>query len=232
METDTVFPVWLHGVAIASLAIAGACAVVIALDVLRRPQEMAIMALVWPLTGLFGGPLWLAAYYLWGRGDAVDPPFAAMVLKGSSHCGAGCTLGDIVAEWTAFAFPGVATWFGWHSPFHQKLFAVWIADFLLAFLFGVGFQYFTIQPMRGLSPLQGIVAALKADVLSITAWQIGMYGLMAAIQFLWFTPAYGGTAAVATPEFWFAMQLAMLAGFVTSYPINWWLIQAGLKERM
>ncbi|WP_240610381.1 DUF4396 domain-containing protein [Sphingomonas pokkalii] len=86
--------------------------------------------------------------------------------------------------------------------------------------------------MRGLRPLQGILAALKADVLSITAWQIGMYGLMAAIQFLWFTPAYGGTAAVATPEFWFAMQLAMLAGFVASYPVNWWLIEAGLKERM
>lgn len=155
-----------------------------------------------------------------------------MVLKGSSHCGAGCTLGDIVAEWTAFAFPVVATWFGWHSLFDEKLFAVWIADFLLAFLFGVGFQYFTIQPMRGLSPLQGIVAALKADVLSITAWHIGMYGLMAAIQFLWFTPAYGGIASVATPEFWFAMQLAMLAGFLASYPMNWWLIAAGFKERM
>lgn len=89
METNTVFPVWLHGLAIASLAIAGVCAAVIAVDVLRRPQKMAIMTLVWPLTALFGGPLWLAAYYFWGRGDAADPPFAAMVLKGSSHCGAG-----------------------------------------------------------------------------------------------------------------------------------------------
>ena len=34
------------------------------------------------------------------------------------------------------------------------------------------------------------------------------------------------------PEFWFAMQLAMLAGFVTSYPVNWLLIRIGWKERM
>jgi hypothetical protein len=33
-------------------------------------------------------------------------------------------------------------------------------------------------------------------------------------------------------EFWFMMQIAMLCGFATSYPVNWWLIKAGLKEKM
>ncbi|WP_405083923.1 DUF4396 domain-containing protein [Paraburkholderia caribensis] len=28
------------------------------------------------------------------------------------------------------------------------------------------------------------------------------------------------------------MQLAMLAGFATSYPVNWWLIRSGVKEKM
>ena len=28
------------------------------------------------------------------------------------------------------------------------------------------------------------------------------------------------------------MQIAMLCGFATSYPVNWWLIRAGIKERM
>ncbi|MDR6383807.1 DUF4396 domain-containing protein [Paraburkholderia caribensis] len=60
------------------------------------------------------------------------------------------------------------------------------------FLFGIVFQYFTIKPMRGLSVGAGVVAAVKADIASITAWQMGMYGLMAIIQFLWFEPAYGG----------------------------------------
>ncbi|WP_244438914.1 DUF4396 domain-containing protein [Paraburkholderia dilworthii] len=129
-------------------------------------------------------------------------------------------------------FPNVAVWFGWHTLFAEKTFAVWIADFIVAFLLGVLFQYFTIKPMRDLSVRQGLVAALKADIASISAWQIGMYGLMALIQFFWFKPAYGGIANVASPEFWFAMQLAMLAGFATSYPVNWLLIRSGVKEKM
>jgi hypothetical protein len=28
------------------------------------------------------------------------------------------------------------------------------------------------------------------------------------------------------------MQIAMIAGFLTSYPVNWWLIRRGSKERM
>ncbi|HJT79714.1 MAG TPA: DUF4396 domain-containing protein [Chthoniobacterales bacterium] len=34
------------------------------------------------------------------------------------------------------------------------------------------------------------------------------------------------------PLFWFMMQIAMLAGFLTSYPVNWWLLRAGIKEKM
>lgn len=233
------FPPWLHGLAIASLAVGCACAVLIALDEVRRPQKMWIMYLVWPLTALFGGLLWLAAYGFWGRGppsgnfeDAPDPPFAAMVLKGASHCGAGCTLGDLIAEWLAFLAPGLAVWFGYGSLFAEKTFAVWILDFLLAFAIGVAFQYFTIKPMRDLSVGQGIVQALKADIASISAWQVGMYGLMAIMQFTVYRPLFGGLASVNTPEFWFAMQLAMIAGFCTSYPINWLLIRGGVKEEM
>jgi hypothetical protein len=86
--------------------------------------------------------------------------------------------------------------------------------------------------MRDLSVKEGIVAALKADFSSISAWQIGMYGFMAFAQLAWFTPAFGGKAEVNTPEFWFVMQIAMLCGFVTSYPVNWILISVGLKEKM
>jgi len=233
------FPQWLHLLSIISVAVGVACAGWIAADVARHPQKMGIMNLVWPLTALFGSVLWLWFYLSWGRlkgagvsGGEEDPPFWIAVAKGSSHCGAGCTLGDIIAEWTAFGFPAIAVWFGWHSLFGEKIFAIWILDYIVAFLLGVGFQYFTIKPMRDLSVGQGIVKAVKADAASITSWQVGMYGLMAVIQFAWFKPGFGGVAHVNTPEFWFAMQLAMLAGFCTAYPVNWWLIRIGLKERM
>ncbi|MFP3707993.1 DUF4396 domain-containing protein [Paraburkholderia sp. SIMBA_009] len=236
--TYGIFPTWLEILSVTSIVMGAVCAVAIIVDEIRYPQKMRIMNLVWPLTALFGTVLWLAAYLGWGRNgaDAVTKkdaqPFAAMVMKGTSHCGAGCTLGDIVVEWSVFAFPALAVMFGWHTVFNEKTFAVWIPDFIVAFLVGIVFQYFTIKPMRGLSVGAGVLAAVKADVASITAWQVGMYGMMAIIQFRWFKPVYGGIAGVASPEFWFAMQLAMLAGFATSYPVNWWLISAGVKEKM
>jgi len=102
-----------------------------------------------------------------------------MVGKATLHCGSGCALGDICAEWLAFAFPAIAVWFGWHWLFREKIFAVWVLDFIFAFAIGIAFQYFTIVPMRHLKMTAGIRAALKADALSLTAWQIGMYGFMA-----------------------------------------------------
>lgn len=59
-----------------------------------------------------------------------------------------------------------------------------------------------------------------------------MYGGMALIQFGWFRPAYGGLADATRPKFWLAMQIAMLAGFCTSYPVNWLLVRSGVKEAM
>ena len=128
--------------------------------------------------------------------------------------------------------PGVAVWFGWGSLFADKMYAVWVLDFVFAFVIGVAFQYLAIVPMRKLGPAEGIWQALKADTLSLTAWQVGMYGFMALAQFA-LLPAVGAPRAeVNTVEFWFVMQLAMASGFVTAYPVNWWLVSAGIKERM
>ncbi|WP_442879793.1 DUF4396 domain-containing protein, partial [Cetobacterium sp.] len=35
-----------------------------------------------------------------------------------------------------------------------------------------------------------------------------------------------------TPEFWFMMQIAMCCGFLTAYPVNWWLVKKGIKMGM
>jgi hypothetical protein len=245
---SSAIPYWFHWLSIASLALALGCALGIAADEVRRPQHMAIMNVVWPLTALFGSVLAIWAYRQYGLLSTLqamkaaehrkDVPahkrksFATSVLLATTHCGSGCTLGDLVAEFLALAFPSVALWFGWHTLFAEKMFAVWILDFILAFALGIVFQYFTIAPMRGLGLRDGLIAALKADTLSLAAWQIGMYAVMALTQFWLFRRVFGVAIDAATPEFWFAMQIAMIAGFVTSYPVNWWLLRAGLKERM
>ena len=237
-------PSWLHTLSILALLAGAICALVIAFDVARHPQAMGIMNVVWPVTGLYAGPFALWGYVKYGRHgahghgsmhgahDTPGKPFFASVGEGATHCGAGCTLGDIIAEWLGFAFPTVAVWLGWHTLFADKIFAVWVLDFVFAFTLGIVFQYFSIAPMRGLSFGPGIVAAVKADTLSLTAWQVGMYGFMALAQFLYFRPLLGRAVEVNTFAFWFTMQLAMLCGFVTSYPVNWWLIKVGIKEKM
>ena len=242
-------PGWLHSLSIAYLLLGLISAVIIVVDLIRHPQHMWIMDVVWPVTALFGTGWILWQYFTYGRlaehermhaamprngepPNKRETPFGVMVGNGALHCGSGCTLGDIAAEWLVFAFPVIAVWFGWRGIFGDRIFAVWIVDYIFAYLFGILFQYFTIAPMRGLSLGQGLIAAIKADTLSLTAWQIGMYGFMAIAHFVIFQTGLGINLETNTVEFWFMMQIAMSCGFMTSYPVNWWLIQSGIKERM
>jgi branched-subunit amino acid transport protein len=225
-------PAWLHILSIAALALGFACAAIIAADEARRPQPMWIMNVVWPVVAVFGTAATLLVYFRYGHARKNETPAAIAAAKATAHCGAGCTLGDICAEWLVFAVPAIATAFGWQTLFGEKIFAVWIVDYLFAFAFGILFQYFTIAPMRDLSPGAALVEALKADALSLTAWQVGMYGFMAIAQFVVFRHLMHMPLAVDSAEFWFMMQIAMLAGYATSYPVNTWLLHAGIKEAM
>lgn len=231
-------PQWLTILASLSLALAAICALIIAIDILRgHRQHMWIMNVVWPVTALYAGPLGLWAYFAIGRlsshqamqaaqkkGEqpaAKSKPFWQSVGLAATHCGSGCTLGDLLAEGVVLSLVPL-------TLFGHKIFAAWAVDFAFAFLIGIAFQYFTIVPMKQLSPGKGLVAALKADTLSLTAWQVGMYGWMAIATFVLF----GRELEKSDPVFWFMMQIAMLAGFLTSYPVNWWLVSVRIKEKM
>ncbi len=210
---------------------------------------MGIMSVVWPVTARFGIG-WVAWQYFrcgrlaqdsaaraaMDRGEAMpsmaQTPFPMMVANAELHCGSGCMLGDICAEWLVLLAPSVAVFFGWHWLFGPEKFAAWVADFLFACAGGVVFQYFSIKPMRDLTPGAALWAAIKADTLSLTSWQIGMYGFMAFANFDLSQHVLGLTLRTDTLEFWFAMQTAMLCGFATAYPMNWLLIRTGVKEKM
>lgn len=180
------------------------------------------------------------AYYRWGRlssrqavleakargeeNPGKRKPFWAVVAIGDGHCGAGCTLGDIVAECMIVGLP--LSFFG--AMRHHELFTAYVLDYTFAYILGIAFQYFTIAPMRGLDFWQGIWAAIKADTLTLTAFEVGLFGWMALPPLVFVGHPLGKT----DPIFWFMMQIGMILGFLTSYPVNWWLLKAGLKERM
>ena len=41
-----------------------------------------------------------------------------------------------------------------------------------------------------------------------------------------------GSREPSRPEFWVIMPMALLVGFVATYPVNWWLISRHLKHGM
>ena len=71
--------------------------------------------------------------------------------------------------------------------------------------------------------------AAKADFLALSAFEVGLFGWMAIMQLVLFTSPHLTTDHAA---FWFLMQAGMLLGFVTTYPVNWWLIRRGIKDVM
>lgn len=225
---------WVEAVGWFSLAVAFASALVILFDVYvrGRRQKMAIMNLVYPITALYWGPVALWFYATRGRRksqptmekngepDHDEQPTWATLGKAVSHCGAGCTLGDIAGEWLVAGFALTA--------FGSGLLADFGLDFAIAWTLGIAFQYFTIVPMRDVGKVQGLWVAIKADTLSIAAFQAGLFAGMAVYQRLIWSPGLPKDTAT----YWTMMQLAMILGFFTALPVNQWLVKKGLKERM
>jgi hypothetical protein len=118
------------------------------------------MNVVWPMTALYFGPfaVWLYCRTLpymtkkdreHEKNDPAsqqkistpkDSPDRTEISVSVFHCGAGCTLGDIIGE-----SPVPALGLVFAGKFGSKL----IIDFSLAYLLGIAFQYYTIAPMRG-----------------------------------------------------------------------------------
>jgi hypothetical protein len=226
-------PAWLEIVAWISLSIAAASAAWITWDIFVTGyrQAMWIMEPVWPITALYLGPVAVWGYLRWGRvrserwrechGEPPENDEPVSAALGVSHCGAGCTLGDIAGAWIVFAL-GLKL-FGLALP------AEYAIDFTLAFVLGIAFQYFSIAPMRGLGFRDGIRAALKADTLSLIAFEVGLFGWMAFMQLVLFTSPHLHPDHA---SYWFLMQIGMTLGFATAFPVNVWLIRRGIKERM
>jgi hypothetical protein len=225
-------PDWLTILAWISLAGGFLSAGAIVGDIYGRGmrQPMRVMEAVWPITGLYLGPAGWFAYGRLGRptpsrdaeaGGEEEIPEWQGVAVSATHCGAGCTLGDIIGEWAVFAgsltIAGAALW------------PAYMLDFALAYLLGIVFQYFAIKPMSDLTRRQAVWRAIRADTLSLVAFEIGLFGWMALVFFVVFPRPHltPGHAA-----YWLMMQIGMALGLLTTYPINIWLVRRGIKHPM
>ncbi|WP_302980491.1 DUF4396 domain-containing protein [Bilophila wadsworthia] len=236
---------WLDLIAETYIGICVLCCLFIISKQQRRPAPMMrVMLLVWPIITLWAGPLGIWAYETSNRrmpshdGDGgarhgmsdmhMEMPMQPMhshtphwksVMTGTLHCGAGCTLADLTGPFLFRMAPFVL--------FGSSLYGEWAVDYVLALIIGVFFQYAGLASMSHDRGLSLWFRAFKVDFLSLTAWQVGMYGWMAIAVFL-----LVGPMSPDQPVFWLMMQISMICGFITAYPMNWWLIRIGIKSAM
>jgi len=227
---SSVAPRWLEVTAVVFLATAIVCAVVVYVDTRRYRPRMAVMSWVWPITALYLGPFGLLFYWRVGRRSspryvdehgATEFPHWVRVGVSSTHCGGGCTLGDIVAETLVYV---VAI-----SLFGAALFTSYVFDYAFALAFGIAFQYAAIRGMQRLPFRTTLRRAAKADVMSLSAFEVGLFGWMALMFFVFFPDPH---LEPNEATYWFLMQIGMAVGLATSYPANLLLIRRGIKEVM
>jgi len=144
-------PQWLTILSWVSIILGLATAGVIAIDITRHRQHMAIMNIVWPVTGLYFPVAGWWLYTTMGRPMAVDAPkmegrspYWKSIFLSATHCGSGCVIGDIIGALIVLAM-------GW-ILLGQRLYSEYVVEFALAYLFGIAFQYFPIRAMRQIAP--------------------------------------------------------------------------------
>ena len=137
------------------------------------------------------------------------------VLGSTMHCVAGDGIGILAGAI-------VASYLTMTPPLEIAL------EYGLGFGFGwTIFQALFMRDMAGGSYRRALATTFLPEFLSMNLVMSGMM-LVASLGRI----AVGERFSPLTPEFWFVMSMALLAGFVAAYPINWWLVANGLKHGM
>ncbi len=212
-------PTWFTVVSLIFVGIGFLSAGVILYDIFSRGyrQRTRAMEVVWPITAIYFGPLALLAYYRWGRpqspewqGEPSEGGFLSVsAVTETIPGGAASFLGHLVAVplviLLGLTIAGSDLW-----PM-----IILIALLALPLLFA--FEYFSLG--------KGLGVALLTAAMAIVAFDVGMGAAMIFVHFvLMFPPT--------TVAFWFVMQIGLILGFATAYPVVLWLVRRDTKKAM
>ncbi|MGB9098716.1 DUF4396 domain-containing protein [Erwinia sp.] len=144
-------------------------------------------------------------------------PELKQIFSSTSHCAAGCALGDIGAIPIISMMNDI--------PFHSLLISHAILSLVLSLFFGVLLQFFALRQIEGFSLFRALWRAIKTDIFSPIVYQAGMsLYLELAFRFI-----LQGQIEPRLLTFWFMLQIALLFGFVFAWPANRFLLQRGIK---
>ena len=210
----------LDGVILLWFLLAALSVLFVAVDI-RLTPEAAVMKWGFVIVTAFTGPVGAFLYVLGCREPLprTHERFVAakwrQVLGSTLHCVAGDGLGILAAAVVTRSLG---------LPMGLDL----ASEYLTGFLFGwTVFQALFMKDMAGGSYGRSLRSTLLPEFLSMNGVMTGMVAIM--------VPAMAhvpGADAPGSPRFWFVMSMALLAGLIVAYPINWWLVGQGLKHGM
>ena len=126
------------------------------------------------------------------------------------HCLTGCSIGEIIGV-------AIGVEIGL-QPLYTALLAT-----VLAFISGFAL---TLVPMAraGQSIRESFRIVWLGEVVSISTMEV----VMNSVDYM----AGGMTAgSIWTSQFWSAMLLAIAAGYMAGYPVNYWMLSKGIKSK-
>ena len=210
----------LEGVMLLWFLLTGLSVLYVAIDIQSTPESV-VLKWGFVLLTAYTGPLGAFLYVLGCREPlpGLHERYVAVrwrqVLGSTMHCvagdGVGILAGAVIAS--VMQLPGVL-------------------DVALEYVLGFGFGWTIFQAlfMRG-DAGGSYKAALRhtffPELLSMNVLMAGMVPTM--LLAMKYVP---GAHDPAGPAFWFVMSMALVVGFVTAYPMNWWLVSRHLKHGM
>lgn len=192
----------------------------VAVDVRRTPAH-PVLKWAFVILAVFAGPF-AAFFYVLGCREPLRGTHEAyvaarwrQVLGSTMHCAAGDGLGIIVGAAIA-ARMGLPSW------------TDLAVEYALGFGFGWAiFQALAMREMAGGSYSRSLRNTFFPEFVSMNLLMAGM-----VLTMRWMGPAIAGSHDPLRPGFWFVASIALIAGFVLAFPINWWLVANHLKHGM
>lgn len=192
----------------------------VAVDI-RSTPESPVLKWGFVLLTAYTGPLGAFLYVLGCREPlpGLHERYVAarwrQVLGSTMHCVAGDGVGILAGAVIA-------------SIFHLSKVTDITLEYLLGFGFGwTIFQALFMRDMAGGSYRRSLTSTFFPELLSMNCLMAGMVPTMILAKH--FAPASNDPSG---PAFWFVMSMALLVGFITAYPMNWWLVSNHMKHGM
>jgi Domain of unknown function (DUF4396) len=193
----------------------------VAYDLYANTPEMPVMKPAWIIVTLFSGPVGLFLYLIGCRqplpGTHAEfvAPMWKQALGSTIHCVAGDGLGIVVAAVVTSAL-GLPMWLDL------------IVEYATGFGFGLLiFQALFMKDMMGLSYAQSLRRTWLPEFLSMDSMAAGMFPTMVILM----TKDMSAMEPTSL-HFWGVMSLGVIVGGIVAYPMNYWLVESGLKHGM